>query len=310
MHKLCIRLDTYAGKYRCIRRFICIFMRAFPSMFSEVLCKTEVYLCHNSSMNAGFGDNNCERCLVIAAHAEGLNMLREQAKEWAYDFILCADAGQKIAQQLALRPNAFIGDFDSSPQPAGEYIELSPSAAILSSDLAEQLSLCVHTSMLASEVSDDEEPQENIQPLVFLLPPEKDMTDLEAAIDIAAQLGFAHIDVLGGFGGRLDHTLGNVALLAKYVDSPIRLRVFDGINSVTMVGPGTHTVARKGHTYFGVLPYGGCARSVSLSGVKYSVQDIELSDSSTLGVSNEITHAYATVSCEEGYLLLVHSRDT
>lgn len=290
--------------------YLVIFMRVSLGRFSKVLCKTEVYLCHNSSMNTGFGDNNCERCLVIAAHAEGLNMLREQAKEWAYDFILCADAGQKIAQQLALRPNAFIGDFDSSPQPAGEYIDLSPSAAILSSDLAAQLSLSVHTCILASEVSDDEELQENIQPLVFLLPSEKDMTDTEAAIDIASQLGFAHIDVLGGFGGRLDHTLGNVALLAKYVDSPIHLRVFDGINSVTMVGPGTHTVARNGYTYFGVLPYGGCARSVSLSGVKYSVQNIELSDSSTLGVSNEITHAYATVSCEEGYLLLVHSRDT
>lgn len=247
---------------------------------------------------------------MITAHAEGLSMLREQMKEWAYNFILCADAGQKIAQQLALRPHALIGDFDSSPQPAGEYIELSPRSAILSSALAAQLSLRVHTSVLASEVSDDEELQENIQPLVFLLPPEKDMTDAEAAIDIASQLGFAHIDVLGGFGGRLDHTLGNVALLAKYVDSPIHLKIFDGINSVTMVGPGMHTVAHEGYTYLGILPYGGCARGVSLSGMKYSVQDIELSDSCTLGVSNEITHACATVSCEEGYLLLVHSRDT
>lgn len=269
-------------------------------------------------MNTG-SDDTCpdtciasfpDSCLVIAAHAEGLNMLREQAKEWAYDFILCADAGQKVAQQLALRPNAFIGDFDSSPQPAGECIELSPRAAIISSALAAELSLRAHTSVLASEASDDEELQENMQPLVFLLPPEKDMTDLEAAIDIAAQLGFAHIDVLGGFGGRLDHTLGNVALLAKYVDSPIHLRVFDGVNSVTMVGPGTHTVARNGYTYFGVLSYGGLAHGVSLSGVKYGVQNIELSDSSTLGVSNKITRAYATVSCDDGYLLLVHSRDT
>ena len=295
---------------------MCIVLEFLPAALPRILCKAAVHVCHNSSMKIDADDACCDRCLVVAAHAEGVELLREQAQAWGYGFVLCADAGQKVAQKLALHPNAFIGDFDSSPQPAGECIELSPSAAILSSALAEELSLRVHSALPGlketrnAEQQTNPEQQVNAEPLVFLLPPEKDMTDLEAAIDIAAQLGFVYIDVLGGFGGRLDHTLGNVALLAKYVDSPIQLLIFDAVNSVTMVGSGAHTVPNEGYPYFGVIPYGGSAYGVSLNGVKYSVHDIVLSDSSTLGVSNEITGAYATVSCDDGCLLLVHSRDT
>src|SRR5262245_27513563 len=45
-------------------------------------------------------------------------------------------------------------------------------------------------------------------------PREKDETDLELALLYAAELGATTIDVLGALGGRWDHTLANVALLA------------------------------------------------------------------------------------------------
>ena len=42
---------------------------------------------------------------------------------------------------------------------------------------------------------------------IIKLPMEKDMTDTEAAIDLAASKGFDDLTILGGLGGRFDHTM-------------------------------------------------------------------------------------------------------
>src|SRR5829696_5858200 len=43
---------------------------------------------------------------------------------------------------------------------------------------------------------------------------EKDETDLELALDAAVRWGATHVTVVGGHGGRLDHLLANILLLA------------------------------------------------------------------------------------------------
>lgn len=49
---------------------------------------------------------------------------------------------------------------------------------------------------------------------VLQFPPEKDQTDLELAILEVLRRGFNEIVLTCAIGGRLDHTLGNLALLA------------------------------------------------------------------------------------------------
>ena len=73
---------------------------------------------------------------------------------------------------------------------------------------------------------------------IIKLPMEKDMTDTEAAVDMAVALGYEHITVLGGLGGRFDHTMGNLGVMAKYCCSIDYFAFVDGQNYVRMVRPG------------------------------------------------------------------------
>ena len=58
--------------------------------------------------------------------------------------------------------------------------------------------------------------------------------------------------------------------------------------------------------YFSLLPLGGAARGVSVTGAKFPLRDAVLEPDSSLGVSNEpLPGETARIRAEEGTLLLV-----
>ena len=144
---------------------------------------------------------------------------------------------------------------------------------------------------------------------VIRLPAEKDVTDSEAAIDLAISRGFRDITLLGGLGGRLDHTLGNLGMLAKYCGKVKRLVISDSRNYVFMMIPGVITIPKNDYKYLGIIAYGGPAENVTLSGVKYPLDHHLLTDHTTLGVSNEITASEACIEFTKGKLLVILSSD-
>jgi len=144
---------------------------------------------------------------------------------------------------------------------------------------------------------------------VIKLPIEKDMTDSEAAIDLAVSKGFTDITVLGGLGGRFDHSMGNVGMLAKYCGKLDRLSFVDGQNYMFMVGPCSLTLRKNNYRFLGIIAYDGPAKGVTLKGVKFPLYKHLLTADTTLGVSNEIVDDTAEISFEEGKLLIIRSRD-
>ena len=114
---------------------------------------------------------------VIVASAPDLMIGPYQAHIRAADLLIAADGGALPLLRAGIVPHVAIGDMDS----------------IGAAGLAE---LEAH----------------GIVPQRF--PREKDETDLELALLYAAAAGATTIDILGALGGRWDHTLANVALLA------------------------------------------------------------------------------------------------
>lgn len=147
------------------------------------------------------------------------------------------------------------------------------------------------------------------RPDVILLPMEKDMTDSEAAVDFAVSKGFTDITVLGGLGGRFDHTMGNIGMLAKYCGRLNHLSFVDGQNCVFMAVPGTQKIKKNGYKYLGIISYGSFAENVTLRGVKYPLENYLLPNDTTLGVSNEILNEEAEISFTGGKLLIILSKD-
>ncbi len=144
---------------------------------------------------------------------------------------------------------------------------------------------------------------------IIKLPMEKDMTDTEAALDLAVSKGLSHLTILGGLGGRFDHTMGNIGMLAKYTGKLEHIAFVDGQNYVFMALPGKTIIPANAYHYLGIISYGCSTENLTLSGVKFPLINYFLTNETSLGVSNEITSDEAIISFTAGKLLIILSKD-
>lgn len=144
---------------------------------------------------------------------------------------------------------------------------------------------------------------------VIVLPMEKDITDSEAAIDLAKAKGFDDITVLGGLGGRFDHTMGNLGMLAKHTSPEFKIQIIDGQNLVFIMPPGHIEIPKNSYKYLGLISYGTHVTGLTVIGVKYPLDNFDLPNDTSLGVSNEIIRDTATIKHESGMLLVILSND-
>ncbi len=187
-----------------------------------------------------------------------------------YDMTICCDAGLDRAIELGVKPTILLGDFDSAE----------------------------HFSM-----ADDFDSAE-----LVVLPHEKDVTDTEAAVDLAYERGATVITIIGGLGGRLDHTMANLGLLAKYLGKA-DIFIIDGDNFVRMLAPGKHMIVSAGYEYLGLIPFGGPVTGLTIKNVHYPLENCDVDGTTSLTVSNEITKDPAEISFESGKLLVIQSND-
>jgi thiamine pyrophosphokinase len=137
---------------------------------------------------------------------------------------------------------------------------------------------------------------------IIRVPREKEATDLELALDYAVSLNPSYIRVVGAFGARLDHTLANANLLAKY-DVPIVL-FHSGLRAHLVVEK-LELSAFPGDLV-SLIPLTAEVRGVHTWGLRYALHDGILLRASTRGVSNEVVRLPCGVSVREGKLLLIH----
>ncbi len=135
-------------------------------------------------------------------------------------------------------------------------------------------------------------------------PTDKDATDLALALSEARHRGATSISVVGGGGGRLDHFLGNVAVLASEDTA--------GAQVDALMGPARLWVVRRSRTIGGavgqvvtLLAHGGPATGVRTTGLRWALAGETLDAGSSRGVSNEFTSAEATVTLESGVIMAI-----
>lgn len=137
-------------------------------------------------------------------------------------------------------------------------------------------------------------------------PEDKDATDLELALDRAVTAGVEHVVVVGGHGGRLDHLLGVALVLGAPAYArldveahlgPARLHVVRGGGHLRLEGEPGETVS--------LLALHGPARGVRTTGLRWPLDDEDLSPGSTRGVSNVLDASAATVAVAHGTVLVV-----
>ena len=137
----------------------------------------------------------------------------------------------------------------------------------------------------------------------IVLPHEKDDTDSYYA---AKDRDFL---LLGASGARLDHTLGNLALLLMLHEAGARALLVDDYAEMEIVAQEGARVSDR-YPYFSLFNLDGSAGGVTVTGAKYPLCGAALPCDSSLGVSNEpLPGQTAEIRALEGRLLLIRVRE-
>jgi thiamine pyrophosphokinase len=186
------------------------------------------------------------------------------------DLIVGADGGAAQALAWGMAPHVVIGDMDSLPDQARAGLAAGGCEFI------------VH-------------------------PRAKDETDLELALSYVIGRGFQEVIIFGALGGRLDHTLANVLLLALPRFAAVQIRIVDDREEALLIRDGSAvTVEGLPGDPVSLLPLGGDARGVTTAGLVWALDGDVLRFGSSRGVSNEMTGSTARIAVQEGCVLVVH----
>ncbi|MCQ3812211.1 MAG: thiamine diphosphokinase [Acidimicrobiia bacterium] len=133
-------------------------------------------------------------------------------------------------------------------------------------------------------------------------PPDKDQTDLELALELAARLA-DKIIVIGAGGGRLDHLIGNLAVLASPQWSGVDIEAW--LNDALAVVVHSHRVldVEPGATV-SLFAVGAPAR-VTTTGLTWPLNNEVLDPLTSRGVSNRATAPSPEITVSEGAVLAV-----
>lgn len=185
------------------------------------------------------------------------------------DFIIAADGGANWLASHGFAPDLLVGDMDSVDPLALERLH-------------------------------------SLGRRIQRHPIQKDETDAELALAAAAELRPQEIIILGALGGRIDHALANLALLAMPQLEGIPTRIWDGA-SLTWLATGTVEIQGAPGDTVSLIPWGGDVCGIVTQGLAYPLRGETLRMGPSRGVSNVLTDACAHVAIGAGKLLIVHT---
>lgn len=139
---------------------------------------------------------------------------------------------------------------------------------------------------------------------IIKLNPIKDISDSEAAINLAIEKAYNDIILLNGFGKRFDHTYVNLSLLKRYKGL---VSILDKNNYVKYYSRGEYKIEGHGYKYVSFFSVG--TSIISLSGFKYDLNNYILEESNVIGLSNEIISDNPILKIQQGGLLVMLTKD-
>ncbi|MDX8335492.1 thiamine diphosphokinase [Cetobacterium sp. C33] len=179
--------------------------------------------------------------------------------------LYCADGGAKKALELNYTPKEVWGDFDSLDD---FYINLLK--------------------------------EKNI--FIKTFNKNKDFTDGELLISYVSSLNYDEIYVIGGFGGRIDHTLTNINLIFKYKN----LIFMDNLEKLFLV-KSNFTIKNEINKRISFISFSDSVDNLTLKGFLYPLNNHTLNRGDSTCLSNIIVENEASIKFSKGKLIGVLS---
>lgn len=210
-------------------------------------------------------------CLIITGGSIDYDWAADWLMDRKYDYVIAADSGLEHAEKLGIKVNYILGDYDSvNPQTLKTYAESTETVTY---------------------------------------PSEKDFTDTHLAVLRAVNYGAELIDLIGATGSRLDHTMTNIFVMKAALDAGVKCAIYDAHNKIYLID-GNVSVKRSEQygKYISFAPMTEKA-VISLSGVKYPLENYLLNQGLSICQSNEITAEIAGINVSRGILIVYETGD-
>lgn len=203
-------------------------------------------------------------CLIVGAG----NMELEQLRVEKNDLLIAADGGYLALYEKGIVPDYLIGDMDS----------------------------------LANEALLQQAQYDDIR--IKKLPVMKDDTDMLAAIKYGLELGYKRFSLFGALGGRLDHTIANLQCLKYLLEHDAQGTIYENHTRTFLVQNGKVDFPADLSGIISVFALEACACEVTETGLKYEIEQVTLSNSFPVGISNEFTGKKSAIEVKNGILLI------
>jgi len=221
-----------------------------------------------------------KRCLIVTGGPPDEEFAAGFLEGRTYDMVIAVDAGFSLCLKLGIRPDLLVGDFDTFGRERIKEYQADPGIA-----------MDIHK-------------------------PEKDETDTDLAFRDAVKAGCTEADVLGATGGRIDHEISNIHLLAQGMKRGLSARIYDRKNKIYLIDSEIEKERvflreEMYGRYVSFLPLTERVQGITLIGFKYPLykKNISILENPSLCVSNEVEAERAVMRFESGILICVESRD-
>ncbi|MBE5952742.1 MAG: thiamine diphosphokinase [Lachnospiraceae bacterium] len=215
---------------------------------------------------------NNKNIVIISGGVISDNLLTNVLNSAGNSYIIGVDKGVEVLDRIGIVPDMVIGDFDSADAVLKEQYKGNPNAIFLN--------------------------------------PIKDATDTHMAVLEAIKLVPKTVTILGATGGRLDHMMGNFALLKLCLEQGIQATIIDEQNKITMIDKQMRINKKDQYgKYVSLIPFSDEVTGITLTGFSYGLSDATMIKADTIGISNEIREEEGFISIETGYLMVMETKD-
>lgn len=133
----------------------------------------------------------------------------------------------------------------------------------------------------------------------------KDTTDMFEAVKLGLEKGCNEFLIYGGTGGRTEHTLANIQTAVYLSKRGRSCYIFDRKRVITALTNGTAEFSDGFCGFISAFAADTSAGGVTEIGMKYSLDDAEITNDYPIGVSNEFTGKKSAISVKSGTLVIV-----
>lgn len=154
----------------------------------------------------------------------------------------------------------------------------------------------------------DSSPQPVTDIPIERVPTRKDDTDTMLAVRRALERGYRNVLIACTFGGRMDHAYANLQTAAFLVSHGASARLVGVDTDALAFTGGTQRFSRRDGWSLSVFSLSDHCTGVSIHGTKYECDNVSLTNTFPLGVSNTWAADEAVISVQSGILLVLQAK--